>query len=172
MPKAAALKIPAPRALVQKEDVPYRASDSIGLLMRIALFGLRSSFKSTLIKHKIPWSAWHYLRVLWEADGITQSDLTQRVGAMQPNTVSTLRTMVKAGLAKVERDPEDRRSTRVWLTPKARRLMKRVLPEMRGIVREVMLVGFSEREEAELKRLMNKMCANVRTKPDNGKAAK
>lgn len=91
---------------------------------------------------------------------------------MQPNTVSTLRTMVKAGLAKVERDPEDRRSTRVWLTPKARRLMKGVLPEMRSIVREVMLVGFSEREEAELKRLMNKMCANVRTKPDNGKAAK
>jgi DNA-binding MarR family transcriptional regulator len=123
-----------------------------------------------LIKHKIPWSAWHYLRVLWEADGITQSDLTQRVGAMQPNTVSTLRTMVQAGLATVERDPTDRRSTRVWLTPKARRLMKRVLPEMRSVVREVMLEGFADREEAELKRLLNKMCANVRAKPENGKS--
>jgi DNA-binding MarR family transcriptional regulator len=154
------------KAVLQKEEIPYRASESIGLLMRIALFGLRSSFKSTLIRHKIPWSAWHYLRVLWEADGISQSDLTQRVGAMQPNTVSTLRAMVLAGLVKVERDAKDRRSTLVWLTPKARRMMKRVLPEMRGVVREVMLDGFSEREEAELKRLLNKMCANVGRKPE------
>jgi DNA-binding MarR family transcriptional regulator len=78
--------------------------------------------------------------------------------------------MMQAGLATVERDPKDRRSTRVWLTPKARRLMKRVLPEMRGVVREIMLEGFTEREEAELKRLMNKMCANVRAKPDAGKS--
>src|ERR1700722_17260534 len=113
------------KAVLQKEEIPYRASESIGLLMRIALFGLRSSFKSTLIRHKIPWSAWHYLRVLWEADGISQSDLTQRVGAMQPNTVSTLRAMVQAGLVKVERDAEDRRSTLVWLTPKARRMVTR-----------------------------------------------
>ena len=155
--------------MAPKDDIAYRASDSIGLLMRIALFGFRSSFKSTLKRHKIPWSAWHYLRVLWEADGITQSELTQRVGAMQPNTVSTLRTMVKAGLAQVERDPEDRRSTRVWLTPKARRLMKRVLPELRVVVRQVMLEGFSAREEAELKRLLNKMCANLRAKPESGK---
>ena len=151
-----------PKAAANKDDVVYRSSDSIGLLMRMALFGLRSSFKSTLTRHKIPWSAWHYLRVLWEADGISQRDLTQRVGTMQPNTVSTLRNMAKAGFVTIERHAADRRSTVVYLTPKARRTMQRILPDIRVVVRKAMLEGFSEREEAELRRLQNKMCANMR----------
>src|SRR5262245_21010614 len=69
----------------RREPVEYPASESIGLLMRIALFGVRASFKETLAKHRVPWSAWYYLRVLWEADGISQRELTERVGTMQPN---------------------------------------------------------------------------------------
>ena len=151
-----------PKAPTNSENVNYQASDSIGLLMRIALFGLRSNFKATLAKHKIQWSAWYYLRVLWEADGISQRELTHRVGSMQPNTVSTLRSMKTAGLVTIERPESDRRSMKVWLTPKARNLMRRVLPEIRATRKTTALVGFSEREEAELKRLLNKMCANVR----------
>jgi DNA-binding MarR family transcriptional regulator len=142
----------------------YPASESIGLLMRIALFGLRSSFKAQLAKHRVPWSAWYYLRVLWETDGISQRELTERVGAMQPNTVSALRTMLKADWVTVARGETDRRGTLVRLTPKGRELMRRMLPEMRTAMRPLLLNGFSEREEAELRRLLNKVCDNVRRK--------
>ena len=97
--------------------------------MRIALFGLRASFKAELAKHRVPWSVWYYLRVLWEHDGISQRELTERVGVMQPNTVSALQTMSKAGWVMIARG-EDRRSTLVRLTPKGRRLMQRMLPEI------------------------------------------
>jgi len=139
----------------------YPASESIGLLMRIALFGLRASFKAQLAKHRVPWSVWYYLRVLWEYDGISQRELTERVGVMQPNTVSALQTMVKAGWVTIARGA-DRRCTLVSLTPKGRRLMQRMLPEIRRAVRPVLLDGFSDREEAELRRLLNKVCDNVR----------
>ena len=139
----------------------YPASESIGLLMRIALFGLRASFKAELARHGVPWSVWYYLRVLWEHDGITQRELTARVGVMQPNTVSALQTMVKAGWVEVARGA-DRRSTLASLTPKGRRLMQRMLPEIRAAVRPVLLEGFSDREEAELRRLLNKISDNVR----------
>jgi len=129
--------------------------------MRIALFGLRASFKAELARHGVPWSVWYYLRVLWEHNGISQRELTERVGVMQPNTVSALQTMVKAGWVSVARG-EDRRSTLVSLTPKGRRLMQRMLPEIRAAVRPVLLDGFSEREEAELRRLLNKISNNVR----------
>jgi DNA-binding MarR family transcriptional regulator len=142
----------------------YPASESIGLLMRIALFGLRSSFKAQLAKHRVPWSAWYYLRVLWETDGISQRELTERVGAMQPNTVSALRTMLKAGWVTVARGETDRRGTLVRLTAKGRGLMRRMLPEMRTAMRPLLLDGFSDREEAELRRLLNKVCDNVRRK--------
>lgn len=72
-----------------EDHVVYPASESIGLLMRVGLRGLRAAFKASLARHKIQWSSWYYLRVLWESDGISQRELTQRVGAMQPNTVST-----------------------------------------------------------------------------------
>lgn len=157
---------PSARRSVDPSSAPagpldYPASDSIGLLMRIALFGLRASFKAELAKHRVPWSVWYYLRVLWEHDGISQRELTERVGVMQPNTVSALQTMSKAGWVMIARG-EDRRSTLVRLTPKGRRLMQRMLPEIRAVVRPVLLEGFSDREEAELRRLLNKVCDNVR----------
>jgi len=154
-----------PKALLKRDvaqdDVVHPASESIGLLMRIGLRGLRAAFKAVLARHKIQWSAWYYLRVLWESDGISQRELTQRVGAMQPNTVNTLRAMEKAGLVRIERPESDRRSTKVWLTPKARRLMQRVLPEIRAARDWLAFDGFTEREEADFKRLLNKLCENV-----------
>jgi MarR family transcriptional regulator, organic hydroperoxide resistance regulator len=150
----------APPIRAAKQDYP--ASESIGLLMRIALFGLRASFKAKLAKHGVPWSAWYYLRVLWETDGITQRELTERVGVMQPNTVSALQTMRRTGWVTVARSDKDRRQILVTLTPKGRKLMQRLLPEIRAAVRPALLDNFSPREEKELRRLLNKICDNVR----------
>ncbi|HWE71595.1 MAG TPA: MarR family transcriptional regulator [Stellaceae bacterium] len=148
------------RANGTKRDYP--ASESIGLLMRIALFGLRASFKAQLAKHGVPWSAYYYLRVLWETDAITQRELTERVGVMQPNTVSALQTMRRAGWVTIARGDKDRRQILVTLTPKGRTLMQRMLPEIRAAVRSAILENFSAREEKELRRLLNKICDNVR----------
>jgi DNA-binding MarR family transcriptional regulator len=156
-------KAKAPRPSAEHRDYP--ASEAIGLLMRIALFGLRASFKAQLAKHGVPWSAWYYLRVLWEHDAITQRELTERVGVMQPNTVSALQTMRRAGWVMITRGEQDRRQILVTLTPKGRKLMQRLLPEIRSIVRPVLLENFSAREEKELRRLLNKVCDNVRLKP-------
>jgi MarR family transcriptional regulator, organic hydroperoxide resistance regulator len=162
----------AARALLPRRPngADFSSSQSIGLLMRIALFGLRAAFKGTLARYKLPWRAWYYLRVLYETDGITQQELTERVGTMQPNTVSALRNLVRSGLVKVERSAADRRSTVVRLTPKARRLMQRLLPEVLATTRPVLLDGFSDREVRELLRLLNKMCDNVRRTPRPAKA--
>jgi DNA-binding MarR family transcriptional regulator len=153
-------KTKAPRARAKQQDYPV--SESIGLLMRIALFGLRASFKAQLAKHGVPWSAYYYLRVLWEADAITQRELTERVGVMQPNTVSALQTMRRKGWVAITRGEQDRRQIFVNLTPKGRKLMERLLPEIRAVVRPALLENFSAREEKELRRLLNKMCENVR----------
>jgi len=156
-------KTKAPTAKAAKQEFP--ASESIGLLMRIALFGLRASFKAQLAKHGVPWSAYYYLRVLWETDAITQRELTERVGVMQPNTVSALQTMRRAGWVTITRGDKDRRQILVTLTPKGRKLMERLMPEIRAVVRPVLLDNFSPREEKELRRLLNKICGNVRNTP-------
>ena len=147
---------------VRPNDFPV--SESIGLMMRIALSGLRASFRAELTKHGVPWSTWHYFRVLYEHDGISQRELTERIGAMQPNTVSVLQIMVKAGWVTVARG-EDRRCTVVSLTKKGRKLIARMLPDIPLLVRTALLDGFTEQEEAELRRLLNKICGNIRSAP-------
>ena len=81
---------------------------------------------------------------------------------MQPNTVSALQTMRRAGWVTIARGDKDCRQIIVTLTPKGRRLMQRLLPEIRTVGRPVLLENFSAHEEKELRRLLNKICDNVR----------
>jgi DNA-binding MarR family transcriptional regulator len=139
----------------------YPTQEAIGLLMRIALRGLRSAFKARLARDGIPWSAWYCLRVLWEEEGLTQRELVDRVGLMQPNIVNALRIMQKRRLVVIEREAADRRKLRIYLTREAKRLKARLLPDMRDLVEAISLKGFSPAEKTTLERLLNKMCQNI-----------
>jgi DNA-binding MarR family transcriptional regulator len=139
----------------------YPAHESLGLLLRIATHGLRSMFKKPLDRAEIPLSTWYCLRVLWENEGISQRELTRRVGLMQPNAVNALRSMQERGLVVIERETADRRKTRIYLTAKARRLKEELLPATNDLLEAVALKGFTSDESAELKRLLNKLCRNV-----------
>ena len=48
--------------------------------------------------HGITRGQWYFLRVLWIEDGLSQRELSARVGMMEPTTVIALRSMEKAGL--------------------------------------------------------------------------
>lgn len=139
----------------------YPTRDSIVLQMRIALFGLRKTFMENLASHGVPWKAWYYLRILWEEDGLSQIELTRRVGTMQPNAAATLKAMERLGLVRIERASTGRRAMRVWVTEKSRELEAAMLPELSDTIEEAALRGFSRTEIAELQRLLAKVCANV-----------
>ena len=77
---------------------------------------------------------WYYLRILSEHDGLTQRELSDKVG-VHPNTaVPALDNMEKHGLVKRVRHPSDRRRMCVHLTPKGRRLRDEMLPEVKAMV--------------------------------------
>lgn len=62
------------------------------------------------------------LLALYETDGLTQTELCERVQVEQPTMANTLARMQRDGLITREPDPDDRRRTRVLLTPHARAL--------------------------------------------------
>jgi MarR family transcriptional regulator, organic hydroperoxide resistance regulator len=77
---------------------------------------------------------WYYMRILSEYDGLTQRELSDKVG-VHPNTaVPALDNMEKHGLVKRVRDPNDRRRMSVHLTPKGRRLRDEMLPDVKAMV--------------------------------------
>ena len=76
---------------------------------------------------------WYFLRVLWSEDGLSQRELSARVGTMEPTTVIALRSMERSGLIRRVRSRDDKRRSQVLLTRKAQRLRNELLTLARGI---------------------------------------
>src|SRR5262249_20249940 len=97
---------------------------------RIALFSGCSSAGSP---YGVTRGQWYFLRVLWTADGLSQRELSARVGMMEPTTAIALRSMERSQLIRRLRADDDRRKVRVFLTSKAKRLRNELLTLARGI---------------------------------------
>jgi DNA-binding MarR family transcriptional regulator len=77
---------------------------------------------------------WYFLRALWHEDGLTQRELSNRAGTMEPTTLSAILIMEKKGLVRRVRNRNDRRKWHIHLTPKGRALKSKLLPLAREVV--------------------------------------
>ena len=98
--------------------------------------------------------------MLWEQDGLSQRELSERVGMMEPTTVIALRGMEKTGLIRRVRGADDRRVTRVHLTPKARRLRARLL-QISQSVNDRGAEGIDPAEVARFRDVIARMTENL-----------
>ena len=103
---------------------------------------------------------WYFLRVLWIEDGLSQRELSARVGTMEPTTVIALRSMEKSGLIRRQRSDDDKRRSQVWLTAKAKRLRDELLALARGIT-DAAEVGVSPDELALFRHVIRRMTENL-----------
>ena len=107
---------------------------------------------------------WHFLRALWEEDGLTQRELSQRVGMMEPTTVTALNGMERQELVQRVRNPHDRRKVNIYLTPKGRALRSDVMPSADEIV-ELAMRGIPRDEIALAVSVLRRVTANLGSLP-------
>jgi DNA-binding MarR family transcriptional regulator len=79
-------------------------------------------------EHGLTVSQWRYLRELWEEDGLSTGELTQRVGRQGPTTVAAVQLLERAGLVTVTKSNEDRRKSFIYLTRRGQRLASTMSP--------------------------------------------
>src|SRR5215218_3544939 len=115
-------------------DLPHHESD--GYLVRDAHRAFQRLLEKRIAPHGVTRGQWYFLRVLWNEDGLSQRELSTRVGMMEPTTVIALRSMEKSGLIRRVRSTDDKRKTHVWLTPKAKRMRDKLLQVARTITEE------------------------------------
>ena len=96
---------------------------------------------------------WYFLRVLWDQDGITQSELSRRTGTMEQTVLSAIRDMEQAGLVRRVRDAADRRKMNVFLTEQGRAREAELLPLAIEVV-DTALTGLTARERTMLLELL------------------
>lgn len=100
------------------------------------------------------------LMCLWEQDGLTQRELYQRVHIEQATMSNTLSRMERDGLVKRKPDPDDRRASRVMLTPKAKKI-EAAIDEATKTVTKKALGNLKKKDKKTVMDLMGSMIDNL-----------
>ncbi len=100
------------------------------------------------------------LTKLFEEEGLTQTQLAQRLYIESPTLVRTLDRLEEADLIERRRVPSDRRAFHIFLTPKGRQLQD-VLMQKGSEVHDIAVKGLSEAEIEQLKDLLYQLWQNL-----------
>jgi MarR family transcriptional regulator, organic hydroperoxide resistance regulator len=123
---------PKRRSAAVAAELPF--SESVGYQIRATHRLLQRFLQFKIEPHNITLGMWYFLRALWHEDGLTQRELSNRVGTMEPTTLSAILIMERKGLVRRARDKNDRRKWHIHLTPKGRTLKSKLLPLARDVV--------------------------------------
>ena len=128
-------------------DLPF--AESVGYQVRATHRALQRFLQSKIEPHGITLGMWYFLRALWHEDGLTQRELSVRVGTMEPTTLSAILIMEKNGLVRRVRNKTDRRKWHIHLTAKGRGLKGKLVPLARDVV-DAAVHNLSRSEVAQL----------------------
>jgi DNA-binding MarR family transcriptional regulator len=137
------------------DDTEFYAdpTNSIGFLTRIAFRAFSRALEVRTAPYGVSSGQWRFLRVLWREDGITQRELSRRVGMREPTTVIALKSLERSGFVTREKSVDDRRKVHVFLTPQAKALHPVLMPAVSEVNR-VALNGLSRDEVAVLRKAL------------------
>jgi MarR family transcriptional regulator, organic hydroperoxide resistance regulator len=150
----------SPKKKPNRRTVAFPPRLSSGYLVRDAHRAFQRLLERRIAAYGVTRGQWYFLRVLWNADGLSQRELSARVGMMEPTTAIALRSMERSQLIRRLRSQDDRRKVRVFLTPKAKRLRDELLTLARGITAEAEH-GIGARQLAIFRRVIVHMTANL-----------
>lgn len=125
------------------DQIPLQIS--IGYQVRATHRALQRYLRAKIEPHGVTLGMWYFLRVLWQQDGLTQRELSRRIGTMEPTTLSAIVAMERNGLVHRVRDERDRRRQFVFLTEKGSAARRDFLPLAGEVVRKASR-GLSLRE--------------------------
>jgi DNA-binding MarR family transcriptional regulator len=134
--------------------------NSIGYLSRITFRSFSRVLERRTLKHNISAGQWRFLRQLWRDEGLTQRELSARVGMREPTTVVALKGLEAAGLIRREKSLVDKRKVHIFLTPHAKKLEKLLAP-LNAEVHEIATAGMTEEDVQTLQRLLRQVIENL-----------
>ena len=134
--------------------------DSVGFQIRDAHRLMQRYLQSQIEPHGLSLGMWYFLRALWFEDGLTQSELSRKVGTMEPTTLAAIKAMIASGLVERRRNRHDNRKLNVYLTRKGRALKEVLLPKAMGVNAHATR-GISPEELRVLSGVLKKIAENV-----------
>ena len=140
-----------------REAVP---DDRLAHLVKDAARLLNRALQERLAVHDVPFGHWTFLRILWEHDGLTQRELSDEAGVMEPTTHAALNTMAARGLIVRRRRAGDKRQQHIHLTAAGKKLKASLVPHALA-VNQLALHGMRAADVRTARRVLLGIIENV-----------
>ncbi|MBD2153423.1 MarR family transcriptional regulator [Leptolyngbya sp. FACHB-16] len=150
-------------ALLDRSVEPWqnvRAPHGLGYRIKLISQLLTRKFQEQLEPYGLTPFHWLVLCCLWEQDGLATSAVGEQLRQVGGTLTGVIDRMEERGLVRRERDVQDRRIWRIWLTEEGKQL-EDVLPARASGIREQALQGFSESEQQLLSDWVDRIIANL-----------
>lgn len=140
-----------------REAVP---NDRLAHLVRDTERAFRRALQLRLAAHDVPFGHWAFLRILWETDGLTQKELSEQAGVMEPTTFAAIKLMEARGYVERRQLPTNRKNVYVHLTRSGRALKKKLVPLAEDTNR-ISIKGLSRADLLTARKVMLTMIENL-----------
>lgn len=137
-----------------------KPQESPGRLIACLHHQARSYFEKELAPYDLGSGAMPVLKALLHHDGINQQELSAKLHVDKATTTRAITKLVKNGYVRRERDPEDQRAYRLFVTPKA----QEIAPEIRRVLQAwtaILTEGLTDEEKETSLALLQHMRNNA-----------
>lgn len=134
--------------------------DRLAHLVRDAGRAFGRALQLRLNEHRVSFGHWTFLRILWEQDGLTQKQLSDEAGVMEPTTFAAVTAMEKLGYVRRQQRPGNRKNVHVMLTPRGRALKRKLVPLAEDVNR-IGIAGVGEKQVAAARKVLLAIILNL-----------
>lgn len=153
-----AKKDPMPELLRHwREAVP---DDRLAHLIRDVARAQMRALQLRLAEHGVSFGHWTFLRILWLKDGLTQRELSELAGVMEPTTFAAVKAMEGMGLIERRQLAGNRKNMHVFLTRAGRALEKKLVP-LAEEVNHISVAGSTEAQVQAMRQFLLLMLENL-----------
>ena len=103
-------------------------SDRVAPLIKDAVRAMARALMHRLMKQSVSLGYWTFLRILWERDGITQTELSRLAGMKNPTTFVALQSMEGEGYIVRRKRADNMKNKYIYLTRKGKALKDKLIP--------------------------------------------
>lgn len=121
------------RAPRQPGTPAFERATSLGYMVNHLARLFARALETRLAVHQVTRGQFPILLILWEEEGVTQSEIARRLDIEQPTVANTLRRMDRDGLVTLAPDPNNRRHVLVGLTERGRALQAPLVAEAQAV---------------------------------------
>lgn len=147
-----------------REAVPQ---DRLAHLIRDVARAQMRALQVKLAAHGVSFGHWTFLRILWNQDGLTQRELSDLAGVMEPTTYSAVKAMEAMGLIERRQLAGNRKNMHVFLTRAGRSLQNMLVPLAQDVNR-TSVRGIPEESVAIVRKSLLTMIENLANEEEVG----